>query len=230
MTEQRPKPFRVETPVDAPEADVWAALTEPERIREWFGWDYAGLDDEIQEIFVQDATAGGGRLTFTDGSYLELVSDGPRTIVRAVLPGPLDDAEWADDYDVVEEGWRVFFEQLRFLLEARPAGRRHTVTLTGVGTAAQALAAVEDHRPPRDRRHTSRYATVAVDADGHLVAFLAQHPLDGDAEGPVSVTVSTYGLDDAAFRAVHDGWAKRWAAAVTEPKATSDYGETALDG
>ena len=39
------KPFRVEVIVDAPRDAVWRALTEPEQIRHWFGWDYDGLED-----------------------------------------------------------------------------------------------------------------------------------------------------------------------------------------
>jgi hypothetical protein len=225
MTEQRPKPFHVETTVAAPPDRVWAALTEPEQVREWFGYDYSGLDDEIRQIFVDGATpAGQGRLAFGDGSYLEVAAAGGRTVVRAVLPGPLDDAEWADVYDGVEEGWRVFLEQLRYLLETRPAGRRRTVRLIGVATGAQALDAIGF---PAERRHASRYAAVAVDGDA-LLAFDAGQPLDDDTAGPVSVTVSTYGLDDAAFDAVYEGLVKRWAAAVPEPRVMSERGETDL--
>ena len=50
------KPFRVEVTVDAPRDEVWRALTEPERIKHWFGWEYDGLDDEVQLIFVDHAT------------------------------------------------------------------------------------------------------------------------------------------------------------------------------
>ena len=42
------KPFRVEVTVDAPRDVVWRELTESERIRHWFGWEYDGLDDEIK--------------------------------------------------------------------------------------------------------------------------------------------------------------------------------------
>ena len=42
------KPFRVEVTVDAPRDVVWRELTEPERIRHWFGWEYDGLDEEIK--------------------------------------------------------------------------------------------------------------------------------------------------------------------------------------
>jgi hypothetical protein len=224
--EQKPKPFRVETTVDAPADRVWAALTEPELIGQWFGWDYPGLDDEIREIFVDGAAPDGHRLAFTDGSYLEVAPDGPRTVVRAVLPGSLSDAGWEDLYDGVEEGWRAFFEQLRFLLEERPAGRRRTIFLTGEATSEQAFALLGDARP----WHASRYLRAAVEPDGHLVGVDAIRTVDSGAAGPVSLTVATYGLDEAAFRKVHDDWAARWTAAVAASKATTRDGEVTLAG
>ena len=39
MTDQRP--FRVEVVVEAPREEVWRALTAPERVARWFGWDWA---------------------------------------------------------------------------------------------------------------------------------------------------------------------------------------------
>jgi uncharacterized protein YndB with AHSA1/START domain len=225
--QQRPKPFRVETVVAAPADRVWAALTEPELVRQWFGWDYPGLDDEIRAIFVDGVAPGGHRLAFDDGSYLEIAPDGPRTVVRAVLPGSLEDAGWEDVYDGVEEGWRAFFEQLRFLLEERPAaGRRRTIFLTGEATAEQAFTLLDDARPWR----ASRYLRAAVAPDGHLLGVDAIRTVDGGAAGPVSLTITTYGLDDAAYRKVYDDWAARWAAAVAAAKATSSAGEVALDG
>jgi uncharacterized protein YndB with AHSA1/START domain len=224
--QQRPKPFRVETAVAAPADRVWAALTEPEQVQQWFGWDYPGLDDEIRAIFVDGVAPDGHRLAFDDGSYLEIAPDGPRTVVRAVLPGSLEDAGWEDVYDGVEEGWRAFFEQLRFLLEERPAGRRRTIFLTGEATAEQAFALLDDARP----WHASRYLRAAVEPDGHLAGVDAIRTVDGGAAGPVSLTVTTYGLDDAAYRKVYDDWAVRWAAAVAAAKATDSAGEVALDG
>ena len=36
--------------------DVWRALRDPVQITRWFGWDYAGLSEEVQ--MVADAVAG----------------------------------------------------------------------------------------------------------------------------------------------------------------------------
>jgi uncharacterized protein YndB with AHSA1/START domain len=210
--DDKPRPFRVEIRVDAPRDEVWRAVRDPDRIREWFGWDYESIGPEIQLIFVdgpadRGAIRAGERLDFGEGSYLELVADGATTVVRVIRPGPLDDTGWDEIYDGVGEGWRMFLEQLRFLLETRPAGRRRTVFLAGQATAAAARAAVAGDGPVwfDHPRHWMR-----VDPAGHLVALATQEPSTSDTPGPVSVTVSTYGLDDAAFAAVRDEWAGRW--------------------
>ena len=48
--------------------------------------------------------------------------------------------------------------------------------------------------------HASRWQRITVDPDGHLVA------VGWNDAGETGVTVSTYGLDDAAFAAVRDRW------------------------
>jgi hypothetical protein len=197
MSEEQQKPFRVELTIAASHDVVWRALTVPEEIREWFGWDYDQIEPEIQYIFVDHATAEPpDRIVFDDGSHVEVVADGPRTIVRAVMPGPLDATGWDDVYDGIEEGWRQFFEQLRYLLEAAPKGKRRTVYLSGK-TQPPSLAG----KP----WHESRYQRMAVNDAGHLVG------VHSDGADGVAVTVSTYGLDDASYAAVREEWARKWA-------------------
>ncbi|MFC7548166.1 SRPBCC domain-containing protein [Plantactinospora sp. GCM10030261] len=215
MSEQ--KPYRVETGVDAPLADVWSALTTEQTLREWFGWDYEGIEPEIRQIFVDEATIDDHRLRFPDGSYLEAVADGGRTVVRAVLPGPLDDTDWAEVYDGIEEGWRAFLAQLRYLLERRPAGARRTVYLTGRIAPTELLGLLGD----APVWHDDRRQRAVVDSDGHLVLAAAEQPLDRPDSGPATITVSTYGLDDDAFAAVRDRWTARWRTAATEPQVTA---------
>ncbi|WDZ86754.1 SRPBCC family protein [Micromonospora cathayae] len=215
MTE--PKPFRVEVPVAADRETVWSALTEPELIRQWFGWedDEAddGLDEEIRHIFVDHAEPyPPDRIALEAGQELQVEADGERTLVRAVMPGALD-GELADVYDALEEGWRTFFEQLRYLLEQRPAGERRTVRLTGVATGKQLLA-VLDEAGPTERWHDSRYQRIVVDAEGRLLAAAAETPLDEEAAGPVSLVVSAYGLDDAGLADLRAEWTRRWTTAI----------------
>lgn len=217
MTEQ--KPYRVEVRVPASLDAVWRALTEPDQISQWFGWDYDGLDAEIRFIFVEHSRRQPpDRIVGDEGTQIELEADGGHTVVRAVFPGPLDDAAWDDIYDGMEEGWRTFFEQLRFWLGRRPQGRRRTIYLTGTGRAADVLAAAGVDTG--DPWHQSRYQRMAVDSAGHLVVVAAQQPLTTPDAGPISITVTTYGLADPAFDAVRAAWARRWQAVARDAEVT----------
>jgi hypothetical protein len=235
MTEMtEPKPFRVEVVVRAPRDTVWRALTDTEQIRQWFGWDYEGLDGEITFIFVEHSTPhppdliqgdNGQRIEIDAGAGSDAGATGP-VVVRAVLPGSLDDAAWEDIYDGMEEGWRAFFEQLRFWLERRPSGRRRTIYLTGRARPEHVLAAM----PEGEDWHQSRYQRMSVDADGHLLGVGAQQPLTAHDPGPISLTVTTYGLDDTAFAAAREVWAARWRAIVADPEVTTEAGTVAEPG
>lgn len=223
MTEET-RPYRVEVTVRAPHETVWRALTEPEQVRQWFGWDYDSLDAEIHEIFVDGAEPHPpGRIEFGSGDTIELDSGsddaGAYTVVRVVKPGSLDAAEWADIYDGMEEGWRTFFEQLRFRLERQPDGRRRTVFLTGNAAAPGILAALEPFA--EQRWHDSRFQRMLLDGAGRLIGFAAQQPLDGTESGPVSVVVTTYDLTDAAFAEVRDEWAAWWRGLVEDAEVTT---------
>ncbi|SCL53645.1 SRPBCC family protein [Micromonospora peucetia] len=203
--------IQVETAVSAPAERVWRALTEPEQIRQWFGWEHEGLADEIRFIFVDHAVpAPPDRIGLAGGQELQLASEGDRTVLRAVLP-PSADAE--PGWDAIVEGWRAFFEQLRFLLERAPAGRRSTVHLTGSATGAQVLAVLDAAGPTR-RWHDSPRQRIVVDAEGRLLVVAAGAPLADGAASTVSLTVSAYGLDEAGLDLLHRDWAARWRAAV----------------
>ncbi|MEH0970926.1 SRPBCC domain-containing protein [Micromonospora sp. CPCC 205546] len=203
----------VETAVAAPADRIWRALTEPEQVRQWFGWDHEGLADEIRFIFVDHAEpAPPDRIALAAGQELRLVAEGDRTLLRLAVPASHDAAEW----DAITQGWRAFFEQLRFLLERAPAGPRSTVHLTGTATGAQVLALL-DAAGPTQRWHDSSRQRMVVDAEGRLLAVAAGAPLTGGGSSPVSLTVSAYGLDEAGLDRLRRDWAARWRAAVGVP-------------
>lgn len=219
------KPYRVEVTVRAPYDAVWQALTEPAAIRQWFGWDYDGLDAEIEEIFVDGAEPRQpDRIEFVSGDTIELESGsdgaGSYVVVRVVKPGPLDAAEWSDIYDGMEEGWRTFFEQLRFRLERHSTGQRRTVFLTGNARTPDVLTAL---RPlAKESWHESGYQRMLVDRAGRLVGFAAQRPLAAGAEpGPVSLVVTTYGLGEPAFAEARDEWTAWWRSLVQDAEVTT---------
>jgi hypothetical protein len=207
MTDQRrQKPYDVEVDVRTGRDEAWEAVTQPAVLRQWFGWDYDGLDAEIRQIFLDQATLWAPeRMGWADGSYLEVSGGDDRARVRVVREGvvPAD----PDRFDAIEEGWRAFLIQLRFLLDRQPRGRRRTLYLTGETTGWQALGLVDSDRW---ERFGSRVAWT-MDPDGFLVVVAGRIPLDDQAAARMEVTVSTYGLDDAAFKSLREDWTKRWA-------------------
>jgi hypothetical protein len=217
MTDQRRlKPYDVEVDVRTGRDEAWEAVTQPTVLHQWFGWDYDGLGAEIRQIFVDQATLWAPeRMGWADGSYLEVTGDDHRARVRAVREGepPAD----PDRFDPIEEGWRAFLIQLRFLLDRRPKGHRRTIYLTGETTGRQALGLVDGGAW---ERWASRVAWT-VDADGFLVVVAGRIPLDEPAAARMEVTVSTYGLDDAAFKGLREEWTRRWAPLADRAEVTT---------
>ncbi|WP_455360450.1 SRPBCC family protein [Streptomyces sp. SYSU K21746] len=215
------KPFRVETTVGAPADTVWRALTEPDLVRNWFGWDYEGLTAEIDFIFVDHADPQPPDLIVLDaGQEIGLVGGPGRTTVRVVTTQPLAAGPDPDRHDAVEEGWRVFFEQLRFLLERHPGERRDTLRLTGRASGRQLLGVLAE-AAVGELWHESRFARLVVDGEGHLLAATAEEPLPDGGPGPVSLTVSAYGLGDQARAALRERWTVRWRDAVDDAEVTA---------
>lgn len=216
MTDQRRlKPYSVEVALPVGRDGAWDAVTQPSVIRQWFGWDYDGLDAEIQQIFVDQATfLAPERMGWADGSYLEVIGGDDRSVVRAVREGPVPDHP--DAYDAIEEAWRTFLTQLRFLFEERPAGRRRTIYLTGETTGRQALSLAETEWQPVGRR-----VSWTIDADGFLVVVAGRVPLGAPSAARMEVLVSTFGLDDDAFEARREEWTKKWAPLAADADVTA---------
>jgi hypothetical protein len=203
--EDAPKPYRVEISLAVGRDEVWETVTQPAVIRQWFGWDYDGLDAEIKHIFVDQAVfLAPEQMGWADGSYLEVTGDDGHSVVRAARGDrPARDPE---RYDAIEEGWRAFLIQLRYLLEESPKGARRTLYLTGESTGRQALGLAG----ARWSRVGRRVAWI-VDADGHLVVVSGKLPLDDPAAGQIEIIVSTFGADAVTFDGYRSAWSRRWA-------------------
>ncbi|MEV4345074.1 activator of HSP90 ATPase [Actinoplanes sp. NPDC049596] len=216
MTDRRPlKPYDVEIAVPVGRDQVWEAITQPEVLHQWFGWDYDGLAAEIRQIFVDEATLWAPeRMGWADGSSLEVDGDDDRARVRVAREG--SGPGGPEVYDAIEEGWRAFLTQLSFLLRERPTGRRRTVYLTGETTGRQALTLA-----PGDWERFGPRVASTVDPDGHLVVVAGHLPLDSPDASRLEVTVSTFGLDDPAFETVRETWAKRWAPLAADANLTT---------
>jgi uncharacterized protein YndB with AHSA1/START domain len=119
-------PVIVEIVIGATADTVWRALREPAEIRRWFGWDYEGIDDEIQEIFHTDATVDetARSIEFGAKDRIELEARGDQTVVRLVRAAPAGQAGWDGIYDEINEGWLSFLQVLRFVLERHPGEQR----------------------------------------------------------------------------------------------------------
>jgi uncharacterized protein YndB with AHSA1/START domain len=214
------KPFVMEVTIDAPQDAVWRAVSDPAELRRWFGWEYPGLEEEIKMIFLDGTTQSPPqRLEFTGMGTLDIVPDGSRSVVRLVWAGGLADAKWDDIYDGMEEGWRTFFHQLKYYLERRAGQDRRTLYLTGLAPAPAVVAAL-DAAAPGEPWQASRHQRAVVPAAGgvDLVSVLSPQPLQADEPAKVSVTVSAYGMDEAAFDTLRSEWESRWSALVENPK------------
>lgn len=209
------KPYRVEVTVEAPRETVWRTLTDPVEIRRWFGWDYEGLGEEIRYIFIDHAVpAAPDRIGFDEGdAFLELEAapGAERTIVRAVNPGPLDDAEWADLYDEMEEGWRAFFYQLKHYLERHPGEERRSLFLAGDAAPAELLPALDARAPGRQWHRSRHQRGTALDLYGGGLAIVkCSRPLESAESGRMNLILTTHGLDDAAFEGLKNDWSAWW--------------------
>jgi hypothetical protein len=129
------EPVIFEVTIAAPADAVWRALREPRQIRRWFGWDYEGADEEIEQIFFGETTADDARRTldFGESGRISLDDQGERTVVRLTRAAPAGSASWDGIYDEINEGWLTFVQQLRFMLERHPGEERQAlhVPLTG---------------------------------------------------------------------------------------------------
>ncbi|GAA2572002.1 hypothetical protein GCM10010435_53120 [Winogradskya consettensis] len=211
---ETPKSYHVEMSLPVGRDEVWDAVTQPGVLRQWFGWDYDELDAEIQHIFVNEATLRAPeRMGWADGSYLEVIGDDDNTLVRAVREGSSAEPE---RYDAVEEGWRAFLQQLRYLLIERPKGARRTIYLTGASTWRQVLATAGGQPANQGSR-----LTTLTDADGHLVVISGREPRTSRGAGRMEITISTYGLDDAAFELTRKRWAERWTPLARNAQVTT---------
>lgn len=223
----------VEVTVPAPADAVWAALRDPQKIRQWFGWDADTLKDEIDFIFVTHAEADEALrvVTFVGVSdRYEVEATGDATsLVRVVRSAPA--GEWSDVFDGMIEGWISFTHQLAFAFARHPGETRRTLFFSGppredgLGRMELGLDAApapgEPYAMPLGpdadgagqvwfvARHQ---IGVTVDAwgDGLLVVLDSPPKEDKRPRGSTMLTLTTYGLSDAAFADLEDRWQVWW--------------------
>lgn len=223
----------VEVTVPAPADAVWAALRDPQQIKNWFGWDADGLKDEIDFIFVTHAEADDVRrvVSFVGvNDRYEVEATGEATsLVRVVRSVPADD--WSDVFDGMIEGWISFTWQLAFAFARHPGQTRRTIFLSGapredqLGRSLLGLDAAPAPGEPwsmplgPDTDGSGQVWFVArhqigvtVDAwgDGLLVVLDSPPQADKRPRGSAMLTLTTYGLSDAAFADLESRWKAWW--------------------
>ena len=225
----------IEVTVGAPIETVWKHLRDPELIARWHGWEYDGLDQEIDVIYAEGAREGatpyvletrGGAApgSFEQGDRFDLREEDGATVVRITRGPKGSDPDWDAMYDDITQGWVSFLAQLRFAVERAPAAVRRTVFVSsGPGDAVRGLLGVAGlavgeayDAPPLGAGHvwfrTDDQTGLTVEAYGPGVVVLADKPgqAPGRAEASMAI-VSTYGLDDHVFAEVQDAWERWWA-------------------
>ena len=140
MSHERRTVVAVDIP--AAVATVWEHVRDPELVRRWFGWDHDGLDEEIRQIFVEDAveihdhTDGvtTRSLKFPNHDRLTLTARDTEpmlTHVSVTRHGhrATDEIGW---FDEIDEGWIQFVHQLAFALREHPGENRVTLQAHGL--------------------------------------------------------------------------------------------------
>jgi hypothetical protein len=186
----------VEVLVAAPIETVWKALREKDEIRRWFGWEYAGLEDELDWIVSkgQAVLEEGRRIripSMNDFFVLEPRDDG-YTVLRVVRSAPAAGPEgkgWAGIYDDTVEGWTSFMHALRLMLERHPGEERRTLYLSGRSRAA-------DTPKPPEAAGLDAIASLPIGAR-YTVTLATGEAIAGDvwyrSENQVGLTVDSYG-------------------------------------
>lgn len=138
----------IEVVIAAPIDDIWLSLREPDRLRNWHGWEYDlpdgtdALAAEIQTIYFNPAVTEEPptRLSIgTDVFDLVEVDGGVRVRITRAARGA--NPEWDAYYDDITEGWRTFLHQLKWALERHPGQTR--VTHFTAGTPREPGSIVE---------------------------------------------------------------------------------------
>jgi uncharacterized protein YndB with AHSA1/START domain len=208
----------IEVTIAAPADEVWRSLRDPERIAQWFGWEYDSLKAEIEMIFL---THGRGddaarTLTFRKGDRIEVEPHGAGCVLRIVRPAPTADHDWEDIFEDVTQGWIAFVLQLRFAIERHATDRRRTLFLSGSphaapGTAYAITAPTGDALAGQIWHRGRHQLALTIDGvgDGLLVAMDraadAKYP-----HGHSQLILTTYGLSDRTFDELAARWRTWW--------------------
>jgi hypothetical protein len=225
-------PPRIEVTVAAPVDVVWDALRDKDKIRHWHGWDYEGLDGEIDLIFftetVEDASARTLRTHGGDEFRLEPYGEGTKVILTRGPRG--DNPDWDAYYEDITEGWVTFLQQLRFAVERKRGAVRRTLSFIGgnknavhlidalnladiaEGTPFQMSLLGEDVSGELWFRSDNQLGiTVDTWGDGLLIVSSVD-PSPSKPKGAAMAILSTYDLEESSLDDLDSRWRSWWTA------------------
>ena len=226
MTDAAP---RIEVTIAAPVDTVWQALRDKETIRHWHGWDYDGLDAEIDLIYFTDGRADDGARTLDvqGGDLIRVEADGDGARVTLTRAPRGSNPDWDAYYTDITEGWITFLHQLKFAVERRPGAARCTLFFagsneSGLDAAAElglpegpTVEATLVGEPVKGEVwfRSAHQTGITVDAwgDGLLVVSSIAPGAD-KPDGAAMAVLSTYGLDDARLAEIKARWTPWWTA------------------
>jgi len=172
-----------EVTVATPVQTVWRALRDREEIRRWHGWEYDGIEAEIDEIYIDAKQADDQAHTLDTGAgVFELEPRADSTVVRVTRARP-EGERWAGVLDEIDQGWITFVQQLRLALE-RHAGEVWFQSDDQLGL------------------------TVDDWGDGLLVVVAERTGPEPNGSGAAVIT--TYGLDEREHQKLEQRWQAFW--------------------
>jgi uncharacterized protein YndB with AHSA1/START domain len=219
------EPPRIEVTIAAPVDAVWHALRDKETIRHWHGWEFDGLDDEIDVIYFNHMTEDPAARTLgvQEGDLFRLEPDGDGTRVTLTRAPRGVNPDWDAYYDDITEGWATFLQQLRFAIERQPGVPRRTVFLNGHNTTGRDLAQdlglgdagvvdlVGEKVTTEPWYRAENQLGVAVDAwGGGLLVVASCVPTEAKPDGVAMAILSTYGLSDDQLADLTNRWRAWW--------------------
>lgn len=111
------------------------------------------------------------------------------------------------------------FERMQHHLERHAGRERRTIFLDGKAVAV-ALAGALRERIPGTPWYEDQFqrGMIANEESESLVILATRETLDSQRPGPVHITLTTHGLDDATFAAARENWWSWWTARVDSPQ------------
>jgi len=218
MTDQSAQPVVIEVNIAAPIDTVWASLRDPALIKLWHGWEYDGLDAEIDQIYIAGADADDEAqvLQVDGGDRFELEDQGDEIVVRITRPVLGPEGEGVDYFDDITQGWISFLQQLKFMHELHPDRPRRTLFFSDRGDPDALLALVSSTPRLLGQRWFStehQDGIMLPDLGPGLLITATKEVTAGEHAGAAvdaMAIISTYGMDEETFRRHEAEWTEWW--------------------